>query len=294
MRVRVGAECWSGHAIDLRGVRERCGVELDAQRVAAAVRSDWSGVEFDAGSDDGGDEKTDVAIDCPDPGPVHEHVDVIRTGMAVRRRAALAAAARSRGRTAPQADELAAVRERLDALDAPEIDLRDARRRVADASDEETALRERVATLQGRVQALREVRGERSEERSDAESELAEATRRLSAVETERIAAEQALARARERAAANRERRRERLRLRDRADNLRRAAREYLAGTVREAFEDARDAVPAGATGESVGAALAVARVTELDAPVVLARNVGAFESVDAAARWLDAPVIRL
>jgi hypothetical protein len=292
MRVRVGEERWSGRVIDLRGVRERCGVEFDATRFAEAVRSDHA-------------ESEAIAIDCSDPGPVHEHVGLIRSGMDVQLRAALAAAARSRGRIAPQADELAAVPERLDALDAPEIDLRDARRRVADASDEEAALRERVATLQGRVQALRDVSGKASEHggtveaeravetKRAVESELTEATRRLSEVETERIAAEQALARARERAAANRERRRERLRLQDRADNLRRAAREHLAGTVREPFEDAREEAPAEVTEASVGEALAVARVAELDAPVVLGRDVEAFGSVDVAARWLDAPVIR-
>ena len=284
MRVRVDEESRSGRAIDLRSVEDGCGVELDAETVAEAVRSD-SGA---------------ISVDCPEPAPVHEHVGEIRPGMGVRRRAALAAAARSRGHTAPQADELAAVRDRLDALDAPEIDLRDARRRVADASDEEAALRERVATLQGRVQALRDVSGPTSEDAEAAETEraaeteLAEATRRLSEVQTERIAAEQALARAREQAAASRERRRERLRLQDRSDNLRRAARDHLAGVVRERFEDAREAVPADVTEEPVGEALAVARVAELDAPVVLARDVRAFESADAAARWLDAPVIRL
>jgi hypothetical protein len=287
MRVRVGEEHWRGRAIDLRGVRERRGVDLDSETVGGAVRGD-------TGARAVRDDAETIAIDCPGPGSVHEYVGVIRAGTNVQLRAALAAAARSRGRTAPQADELAAVRERLDDLDAPAIDLRDARRRVADASDEEAALRERVATLQGRVQALREAHADASDDLDDVEAELAEATRRLSEVETERIAAEQALARARERATATRERRRERLRLEDRADNLRRAARKHLAGVVREPFEDARDEVPVGVAGESVGEALAVARVAELDAPVVLGRDVGAFGSVDAAARWLDAPVIRL
>jgi regulator of replication initiation timing len=297
MRVRVGGTCWRGRAIDLRNVRERCsrgrrgrerrGVELDAETVARAVRGD-------SGASEVADDPQTVAIDCPAPGPVHEHVGAIRAGMDLDRRAALAAAARSRGHAAPQADELDAVRERLDDFDAPAIDLRDARRRVADASDETDALRERVATLRGQVQALREASGGASEDTEAVETELTEATRRLSEVETERIAAEQALERARERAAANRERRRERLRLTDRADNLRRAARDHLVGVVRDPFEDARDGVPAEVSGESVGVALAVARVAELDAPVVLARDVDAFADVDVAARWLDAPVIRL
>ena len=103
----------------------------------------------------------------------------------------------------------------------------------------------------------------------------------MSEAETERIAAEQALARARDRVAENRERRRERLRLEDRAANLRRDAREHLAGIVREAFEEARADVPAGVEA-SVSTALAVVRVAELDAPVVVARGVDLFGSVEA------------
>jgi hypothetical protein len=281
MTVRVAGETLTGRVIDLHD----SGLDgvTDAVTVAAAIRSDSSS------------STPTVSIDCPAPGPVHEHVGVIRAGMDLRVRPALAAAARSRGHEAPQADELAAVQERLDSLDAPEIDLQRARRRVADASDAEAELRERVATLQGRVQALRDGTG--GPDIEDAETELAEATRRLSEVETERIAAEQALARAREEAQANRERRRKRLRLQDRADNLRRAAREHLADTVREAFVDARESVPAGDvadTEESVGDALAVARTAEMDAPVVLAGEADPFGSAEAAARWLAGSVLRL
>ena len=282
MTVRIAGETLTGRAIDLRDSDPDAAT--DAVTVATAIRGDSSISD------------PTVSIDCPRPGPVHDHVGAIRTGMDLRLRPALAAAARSQGHAAPQADELAAVRDRLDSLDAPEIDLQCARRRVADASDAEAELRERVATLQGRVQALREGTGGSDVE--DAEAELAEATRRLSEVETERIAAEQALARAREQAKANRERRRKRLRLQDRADNLRRAAREHLAETVREAFEDAREALPedegAADTGESVQNALAVARVAELRAPVVLARDADPFGSAEAAAKWLDVPVLRV
>ncbi|MFC7081752.1 hypothetical protein [Halorussus caseinilyticus] len=276
MRVRVGEATRTGRAIDLRGVDFE-GVGVDASAVADAIRA-------------GPGESSAVVIDCPDPGPAHAHVGVIRAEMDVSLRVALAAAARSRGHTAPQAEELAAVRDRLDALDVPEIDLRRARRRVAEASDVADELRERVATLQGRVQALRGTPA--GEDLDAAESDLEDATRRLSEVETERIAAEQALSRARDRARANRARRRERLRLADRESNLRRRVRETLADEVREAFEGARSRAPSNAVRESVRTALAVARVAELDAPVVLVSGVDCFESAEAAARWLDTPVI--
>jgi len=274
VRVRRPTESRTGRAIDLGDW------DVSPETVGDAMR----GNDTDAGAGPDG-----LAIACPSPGPVHERVGVIRPGIDVSRRAALAAAARSRGRTAPQDGELARVRERLDALDPPPVELADARRRVADAAGSEVAARERVATLQGRVRALRETDGDPS----DAEAELSDATRRLADLETERIAAEQALARARERARAARDERRERLRLRDRADNLRRSARERLADALRPAFEDARGAVP-GDPDPPVGAALAVARVADVAAPIVLDGDVAGFETASAAATWLDAPVIRV
>ncbi|NEU58414.1 hypothetical protein [Halorussus sp. MSC15.2] len=301
MKVRVAGAVRTGRAMDLRrlfhshaeDVGESRSEALSLRDVAREVRGD-GGRDFDrdctVGSDCGGEYDGALAIDCPDPGPVHDHVGVIRAEMDLSVRPALAAAARTRGHTAPQADELAAVRDRRDALDVPELDLERARRRVADANDATEEMRERVATLRGRVQALRDA----DADPTDAEADLAEATRRLSEVQTERIAAEQALTEARERARANRQRRRERLRLADRADNLRRAAREHLADEVRSAFADARDAVPDGDIGESVESALAVARVAAYDAPVVLARETDPFESAAEAAEWLDGPVIRL
>ncbi|WP_135806052.1 DUF7856 family protein [Halorussus marinus] len=266
MRVRRSTETRTGRAIDL---------------------SDWNVSADVVGDAVRGDDSDGLAIACPPPGPVHEHVGVIRPRIEFSRRAALAAAARSRGRTAPQDGELARIRERLDALDPAPVGLADARRRVADAEGSEAAVRERVATLQGRVQALRETDGDPS----DAEAELADATRRLADLETERIAAEQTLARARERARETRDARRERLRLRDRADNLRRRAREHLADALGPAFERVRGAVP-GETPPSVTAALAVARLADLTAPIVIDAEAAGFEAPSAAATWLDAPVI--
>lgn len=289
MRVRIGDETWSGRAIDLRDAG------VPPETVAAAVR----GRSHGDGSRDGPD---DCSVTCPDPGPVHEFVGFVRPDSAFSLRPALAAAARSRGHAAPQDAEFAEHRDRLDESDPPAVDLSSARRRVAEASGTEAEARERVATLQGRVQALRETVADA--DASDAEAELADATRRLADLETERIAAEQALARARKRARTNRTNRRERLRLRDRADNLRRAARDHLADAVRERFETACETVPGGADADvhtdasaaatdSVGAALAVARVADLNAPVVLAKGGARFESAAAAAEWLGAPVVR-
>jgi len=268
VRVSRASETRTGRAIDLSDW------PVSADAVADAVRGD------------GGD---GLAIACPSPGPVHERVGAVRPGVEFHPRAALAAAARSRGRTAPQDPELARIRERLDALDPPAVDLAAARRRVADAEGEEAAARERVATLQGRVRALRETDGDPS----DAEADLSDATRRLADLETERIAAEQALARARERARSSRESRRERLRLRDRAGNLRRSAREHLADAVGPAFERAREAVP-GDPDQPVAAVLAVARVADVRAPIALDGDAAGFEAPSAAAEWLDAPVIRV
>jgi hypothetical protein len=86
------------------------------------------------------------------------------------------------------------------------------------------------------------------------------------------------------------------MRLEDRAANLERAARAHLVEQVETAYTDAVAAVP-GRTpanpfeADGVTAALAIARVAALDAPVVLACD--RFESAAAAASWLDAPVIR-
>lgn len=298
--VRVGGEVRRGRAIDLRAAfdAELVPPELAPEEVASAIRS-ADDPDRAVVSESG----RTIAVDCPAPGPAHEHVGVIRDGTDLSLRGALAAAARSQGHGAPEADELEAIRARLGERDAVDVsgeatlsggDLRQARRRVAEANDEEAEIRERVATLQGRVQALRDAGVDGAPETGDAEAELSEATRRLSEVQTERIAAEQALARCRERARTHRERRRERLRLQDRAGNLRRAAREHLAGLVRESFEDARDEIPdTGDLGESVETALAVARVAELDAPVVLAHDADPFETVEDVARWIDGTVIR-
>jgi hypothetical protein len=273
MRVERDGELRRGEAIDLSDW------SVAAGEVARAVR----------GSDEG------IRVECPDPAPVHDHVGVIEDGMAFRPKVALAAAARSRGLTAPEDERRQAVETELSEFDVPEIDLADARRQVAAADEEVEALRERVATLQGRVQALRET----DLDADDVEAELAEAVRELSEVETERVAAGQTLERAREQARTARDRQAERLALEDRAANLARAARRRLVTDLHGEFAAAVETVPGPGTagdqpgefaGQPATAALAVARLADLDAPVVL--DAGRFESADAAARCLGAPVI--
>lgn len=318
MQVTLGGASWTGPAVDLRGTG------VPAAAVAAAVRGEPA--------------DPDLSVTCAPPGPVHEHVGVLRSGPSLSLRAALAAAARSRGHRAPQDEALEAVRADLADLPSPDVDLASVRRRVAERGDEEAALRERAAALRGRVAALREVEGRgdgtgdgsagaavddaaggtadavvdgRVEGVADgtadapgtalaeAEAALAETTRRLSEATTERVAAEQALRRARREAREARAVRARRLRLEDRAGNLARAARAHLAGVVHDAFARAVAAVPgAGRAGDRPGkyegdplvAALAVVRVADVDAPVVVACD--RFPSAVAARACLDAPVV--
>jgi hypothetical protein len=289
MRVRLGSEALGaserssqrsrrdfeerdGNAIDLRDAA------VSPERLAEAVR-----------------DEDDALVACPEAGLAHERIGLVPPDRAVSVRAVVAAAARSRGATAPQADELAAVRADLADLAVPDVDLADARRRVAEAGDDEAGLRERVARLRGEVQARRET----GADAESAEAELREAVRDLSEAETERVAAEQALARARERAREARDARERRLRLRDRERNLARAARDHLAERHYDAFADAVEAVPGDADpgdhpaecqGDDATVVLAGARMADLRAPVVVA--CGRFASAAAARRTLDTPVL--
>jgi hypothetical protein len=253
-----------------------------------------------------------LRIDCTAPGTVHEQVGRIGPGIGLDLRTALAAAARSRGETAPQRDQLRRAREQLDALAVPDAEPRKARRDLATAGADERRLRERVAELRGRVQTLRETAPE-SQRLADAERELAATAADLSEAETDRLAAEQRLARAERTARRARDARERRLRLQDRVQNLRRRARAALARRAYPAFVDALGALPGvdpsavlseatapgsdpqelpDVTGETTAAALAVARIADVDAPVVFAGE--RFETAAAASAWLDAPVVRV
>jgi len=272
MRVRVGCRTYEGTALDLRDAA------VSADALAAAIA-----------------DPDDERVRCPPPGPAYEHVGVIDPELSLSLPAAVAAAARSTGATAPQDEALAAVRAELDSLTVPPVDLADARRAVAEARRDEAALREQVARLGGRVEARRAV-----DAGTDAvEADLRDAARRLSEAETERLATEQTLDRATAAARDARDARERRLELRDRADNLRRAARATRAARHYDAFAEAVRAVPgdaapgAGPTefeGDDVTAALGVARLADLDAPVVLACE--RFAGPAAASACLGASVV--
>lgn len=272
----VDDRVFEGRAVDLTGV------DVSASAVLEAIR----------GTGEGG---SAVDVECPEPGPTHDHVGRLPP-TSFDRRGALAAAARSLGHESPASDRLADIREELASLPAPGVDLRSARRRVAEAGAEEERLRERVAELRGRLRARRETGADVEAVRA----ELSDAVARLSEVETERIAAEQALERAEAEARSARDRRERRLELEDRVANLERTVRADLAAAVWDRFREALDAVPGAATagdepgaydGDDATAALAVARLAPLDAPVV----VDGLDRVDGASEAravVDAPVI--
>jgi len=271
MRVVVDGRTYTGRAVDVSDA----GLAPDA--VATALD---------------GNDVPNVEVDCPTPGRVHDRVGPVVGNASFERRAALAAAARSRGETAPQDEAIARLERRLADCDDPAADTERARRRLAAAGAERDRLRERVARLQGRVQALREAGADPSE----AETQLAEVARALSEAETERAAAEQVLAREREAARAARDTRERRLELEDRLANRRREARASLADAVRERFVAAvRDApgdamAPDDAAPET--AALAVYRVADVAAPVVVAAS--PFPDPTAAAEWLGTAVVHV
>lgn len=283
MRVTVDGRTRCRRAVDLRDAG------VTPEMVLGAVRRDGPPESTAA-----------VTVSCPAPGPVHDHVGHVGEGCGVDLRAALAAAARSRGAVAPQDERLAAVRADLAALDdttpVSQSERAAARQAVASASDREAALAERVATLRGRLQALRE----RGEDTTAVERERSEALSTYATVKSERVAAEQRLARCREDARRHRAVGRERLRLEDAAANLARDARATLAERIEPTVERALQRLPGPsdadlrATNERdpVALALAVGRVARLRAPVVLAAD--RFPSPTAAARYLDAPVVEV
>nr|WP_241154946.1 hypothetical protein [Halorubrum sp. CSM-61] len=208
----------------------------------------------------------------PEPAAV---IGRVPTGASLRRE--LAAAARTIGLSSSVEDQVIEIRDALAAIEVEPVDLDAARRRVANASGEEERLKERVAALRGGVRARREVEAETDAALGDLESAAAE----LSAAQSERIAAEQALERARQRAADARDARERRLELRDRLRNRRRDARRELAREVYPAFRDALRGVPgagpddAGAEpgrydGPPLAASLAAVRLADLDGPVAL------------------------
>lgn len=271
MRILLGGVDRSGWAVDLAGRG------VDPSSAIRAVR-----------------DPADDRVACRDPGPAHERVGLVDDSPTPPL-ATLAAVARSLGERTPRGRRVDGLRADLERLSVPAPDVAPARERVAEARGCVEERRERVATLQGRVRAVREIADGATER--EAEARLADAVRELSEAETERLAAEEALDRARQEARTARDARERRLDLQDRIGNAEREARAELAGRVRPRVDAAVTATPGGratrfADADPVTARLAAARVADLDAPVVLTRR--RFESVEAAAAWLDAPVLRV
>ena len=296
--VTTEAAVYEGPAIDLRETT------IAPETLVSAIRTD---AERDVVTRSSSEH---VAVTSSSSTSPHELLGHVGDGGASFR-ALLAAAARSRGHTAPQRPQYDTVVERLQELDVPAVDVGTARKRVAEAGAEEDRLREQMATLRGRLQARRET----TADTDGVADELAETAARLSEVETERIAAEQALDRQERRAAEARETRERRFELEDRAANLERRMRASLAERIYPAFVDALDALaeletrdtlssrdlgnpeqvgeePSDFVVDDLTAHLGAVRVADLDAPVVL--SVPAFDSATTAARYLDTSVILL
>lgn len=270
MRVSFAGVERTGRAVDLRDG------PVGADAVAAAIR-----------------DPEDDRVRCQRPKAGHERVGVLHRGASVSLRAAVAAAARSRGASTPFDGELEALEDELSALAAPDVDLERARERVSETAADVERLREQVARASGRVEARRE-----DGEGESAESALAEATRELAAAETEHHAAREALERARRRAREARDDREHRLELEDRRANVRRDARRALAERWAERFERAVDALPfpgepappSEFDGPARTGACAAARLAAPGAPLVVGGDL--FSHPTRACAALDAPVV--
>jgi DNA repair exonuclease SbcCD ATPase subunit len=209
-------------------------------------------------------------------------------------RCALAAAGRSRGLRAPQADTIERLNREIASIDPDVPDLREARRRVAEAGEDLASLEAQVDRLSGRLAERRDA----GQSTADLEARLADRTRELTEAETEAIAAREALERAEERARAARDARERRLSLVDRRENRRREARSWFLDRLEEPFRRALAALPVEAEptspatfeDDSIAAALAVARLGDPRAPIVLID--APFETAVAARGALTAPVI--
>lgn len=265
MRLRLDGVDRCGRAVDCRDTA------LDPARVLAAVR-----------------DPHDDRVRCPRAAPVHDHVGFVAVDATLNRRAAAAAVARSRGLRAPEADALAAAREKLTAIEATTTDLRPAREQAAATAGERERLRERVARLRGEVQARREA-GLDAEETAER---FRAAARELSEAATAEAAATERLDRERAQVRDRYDARERRLALEDEIGNLERSVRASLADAVRSRIEQALDAL--GADSDDPPAhlwTLAAARVAVVAAPVVV--TAGPFDASEAA-QWLDVPVVRL
>jgi len=244
------------------------------------------------------DGRARLSVVSDEPGPAHEHVGCLRPGMSLRRRTALAAAARSCGLESPYDEALEVARDRVESLETPSETTNRCRlrRELAEATRETERLREQAATRRGRVVARRE----NGLDPAAAEAKLRATVARLSEVRTEMAAAKQRLKEARKRAQEHRDSYEQRFRQAERVGNLERRARAHLADRLEPAYDRTLASLEAGTpefveeldTDRMATRALAVARVARLSAPVVVGG--GWFESPAAAADWLGCPVLRV
>lgn len=287
MICRLGEAVWCARVVRLAN-------GVDPAAVAKAVRTDGRVTARLEGGDGPaeGEQGNRAVVSCREPSPLHEHVGCIRAGMGLRTRTALAAAARTRGLSTPYDDGLRDAREALAELQVEGESLAEHRRRVAETAGAVDRARVRAAELRGRLQARRES----DLETGPVERELEEALAELSEAETEAIAARQRHDRARQRRRRRHAERQRRFRLEDRVGNLERRARAHLVSRLDGEYRRALSAVPGANVPERaveadpVDAALAVARVGRLRAPVVLA--VDRFDSAAAASQFLDAELL--
>ena len=259
----------------------RVGQDVSPGRVADAIRTGAATRENPV-----------IAVDAPDPIAVHEYVGCLRASMGCRTKTALAAAGRSRGLSTPHDEEIRTLREQLDSLPVTDGDVAAHRRAVAETSDSVGQLREQVAELRGRLRERRRHDLPTESVAADLEAAIAE----LSEVETTAAAAAQRLDRVTAEVADRRDARERRMCLEDRIANLERGARSLLVDNLRDEYIRALEAVPDCSvpedpfTVDGLTAALAVGRVADLSAPVILACN--RFDSARAASDWLDAAVV--
>lgn len=244
-----------------------------------------------------GDGPPHVDVSGASPGPVHSHVGFIHDGMGLRHRTALARAGRTRGMETPYDGELATLREKRERLDEA-IDGEQSstaathREQIAATDAEVSTLREAVASARGKLEVCRA----NDLETASAAEELRNTISELSERETEHHAARELLDRSQSNRRAKRDRLEERFRLTDRIANLERQARAFIVDDLHETYCEAfrRIAVlsPPKEPFESspVDAAIAIASIADLSAPIVLVAD--RFEDPANARAVLEVPII--
>ena len=278
MICRVGSVVRVGSALTVEQ-------SVEAERLLGAIR--------EHPQTDGGSDAQSVVVDCEAPTPVHDYIGHVHPEMGVRTRTALATAGRTRGLETPHDEEIERIESKLAAISVEETELEQRRREQADEHEQRERLQEAVATTRGRLAACRE----RGLDTAELERRLEAQIRELAEAETTATATTQSHEQARERARHGRDQRERRFRLEDRLANRRRDARRWLVEELESEFRAAIGELADRPVEEPfdcrpVVAGLAVARVAEYSAPLVLETD--RFESTAAAHEYLDGPVVRI